>query len=222
MELNELKTIWKAYDTKLEKSLKLNLRCLEMIQAQKIKSKLTPLLWLRVFEAIVHIAAIMWTGNFLFAHFFEVQFSVSAAVLMLFFIIAFSNCLIQIIIIKQIDYSENIISIQRKLNMLQSYIINYIRLTFLVIPTWLAYPVILFKAVANFDIISQFYRPWWQWNIAFTIIIIPICVWLYRQISYKNIHKKWVKFIIEKSAGSSVTKALEFIKELDELKEAAV
>jgi hypothetical protein len=48
--------------------------------------------------------------------------------------------------------------------------------------------------------------------------LIPIGVWLYREISYKNINKKWVKNIIEKSAGNSVTKAMEFLKELEEFK----
>ncbi len=36
MELSEMKSIWQAYDEKLERSLKLNLHCLEVLQAQKL------------------------------------------------------------------------------------------------------------------------------------------------------------------------------------------
>ena len=50
MELSEVKSIWQSYDSKLEKTLKLNLHFLELIQSQKIKSKLAPVFWQRVIE----------------------------------------------------------------------------------------------------------------------------------------------------------------------------
>ena len=43
MELNDVKSLWQAYDSKLERSLKLNLHCLDLIQAQKVKSQLEPI-----------------------------------------------------------------------------------------------------------------------------------------------------------------------------------
>jgi len=218
MELSEIKSIWQAYDTKLEKSLKLNIHCLEMIQTQKVKSKLTPLLWFRVVEIILYIVVIFWLTGFLYKHFFEFQFAVSALALIGFFIIAFINCLKQIIIIKQMDYSHDIVTIQSSLITLQTYIANYVRLTFLCMPTYLAYPIIAFKVLANFDIVSQLSRNWWTAQIIFTIILTPMCIWLYRQVTYKNIHKRWVKFILEKSLSTSVTKAMVFIKELQTLK----
>jgi hypothetical protein len=218
MELNELKSVWQAYDKKLEKSLKLNLRCLEMIQGQKVKSRLVSLLRLRVLEVMLHLVIIFWLTGFLYTHFFETWFAVSAGLLLVFFIIAFINCIKQIVLIKEIDYSEDITTIQRKLTLLQSHIVDYIRLTFLCMPTYLAYPVIAFKAFANFDIVSQLSRGWWIGQLSFTVLLLPLCAWLYRQVRYKNIHKKWVKYIIEKSAGDSVSKAMEFIREIDELK----
>jgi hypothetical protein len=137
---------------------------------------------------------------------------------MVFFIIAFSNCIRQIVIIREIDYSKSITDIQRKLTLLQSHIVDYIRLTFLMLPTYLAYPIIAFKVLGNFDIVSQFNHNWWIAQIIFNILLIPLCIWLYREVSYKNFHKKWVRYIIEKSAGNSVRKAMDFIKEIDEYK----
>jgi hypothetical protein len=219
MELSEFKSVWQSYDNKLEKSLQLNLRCLEMIQAQKVKSKLMPLFRLRILEMFLHLVVIWWLGGFLYQHFFELQYALSAGVLILFFIIAFSNCVKQIVIFKQIDYSEDISTIQRKLTLLQSHIADYIRLTFLCLPTYLAYPIIGFKVLANFDIVSRLNQNWWIAQITFTILLIPVCIWLYRQVTYKNINKKWVKYIIEKSAGDSVSRAMKFIKDIDELKQ---
>ena len=218
MELSEIKSMWRAYDIKLEKSLRLNLHCLEIIQAQKVKSKLTPLLWQRVAEIILHVIVIVWLINFLYNNFFQSPYEVSAIVLIVFYLIAFINCLKQIITIKQMDYSNDVITIQSSLVMLQTHIVDYMRLTFLCIPTYLAYPVIAFKALTNFDVVSQLHGAWWTGQIIFSIILVPVCVWLYMQVSYKNVHKKWVKFIIQQSSGTRVTKALEFISELEALK----
>lgn len=218
MELNELKSIWQAYDQKLEKSLKLNLHCLEMIQAQKAKSRLVPLLRMRILEGALHLMILYWLAGFLYNHFFEIWFAVAAIALILFFIIAFVNCIKQVVLIKEIDYSQDITTIQTKLVLLQSHIVDYIRLTFLCMPTYLAYPIIAFKALADFDIVSQLSRGWWIGQLSFTMLLIPLCIWLYRQVSYQNIHKKWVRYIIEKSAGTSVSKAIEFIREIENIK----
>jgi hypothetical protein len=218
MEAEELKNIWQAYEIKLEKSLKLNIRCIEEIQSQKAKSKLKPILLLRIFEIIVHVFVMYFLAKFLYRNLSYMQYAAPAAVLISFYAIALSNCIRQIIIIKQIDYSKSVADIQKKLNLLQLHIVNYVRLTFLCIPTYLAYPIILFRAFTNFDILSKLHGSWWTGQIIFTIILIPICIWLYRKVNYKNIDKKWVRFIIKNSAGTAVTKAMDFTNEIDEFK----
>jgi hypothetical protein len=219
MDIQEIKNIWQAYDSKLEKSFRLNMHCLELIQSQKAKSKLKPVLILRIVEIVLHIIVIGWLGNFLYKNFLQWPYALSAAALILFFVVALSNCTRQIITIMQIDYSNNVTDIQKKLTLLQAHIVDYVRLTFLVLPTWLAYPLITFKALTNIDIIPYVNHNWWIGQLIFTALIIPVCIWLYRQVSYKNLHKKWVRYIIIKSTGYSVTKAMEFINEIDEFRQ---
>ena len=222
MELSELKSIWQVYDAKLEKSLKLNLHCLGMIQSQKAKSKLKPLLWLRIAEIILHSIVIIWLGGFLINNISAIQYVLSASALILFFVIAFVNGIKQIILLKNIDNTEDILTIQKKLTLLQSHTADYIRLTFLCMPTYLAYPIIVFKVLGNFDIVSKLSHNWWIAQLAFTIILIPVCIWFYNQVTYRNIHKKWVRYIIEKSAGTRILKAMEFVKEIDGMKKGGI
>lgn len=222
MELSELKLIWQAYDMKLEKSLKLNLHCLEMIQSQKAKSKLKPLLLLRIAEVILHSIVIIWLVVFLIKNISLIQYVLSASALILFFVIAFANCIKQIILLKEIDNTEDVLTIQKKMTLLQSHITDYIRLTFLCLPTYLAYPIIVFKVFGNFDIVTKFSHNWWIAQLAFTIVLIPFCIWFYNQVTYKNIHKKWVKYIIEKSAGTSILKAMVFVKDIDDMKKGNI
>lgn len=215
MNNDELQNIWQAYDKKLERSLAINMHCLQTIQTQKARSKLTPVMVLRIVEMIFHLYILSKLGGFLYNNIGQLQYVIAAAALIIFYIIAFINCLKQLALIVQVNYTGNITDIQRKLNLLQTYIINYVRLGFLCIPTYLAYPIIAFKAFGNIDIVSVFTTNWWIAQIAFTILIIPVCAWLYTTISIKNMHKKWVRVFIEKSTGSSVTKAIDFINEID-------
>lgn len=147
MELNEIKSMWQAYDSKLEKSLRLNLHCLELIQVQKVKSKLAPLFWHRTIEISFHAIAIILLLAFLYNNLSQFAYAASAILLMGFYIVAFVNCVKQINIIKQMDYSNDIVSIQSSLVMLQTNILNHARLAVLCIPTFLAYPVVVSKAI---------------------------------------------------------------------------
>lgn len=88
MELTEIKSLWQSYDRKLEKSLQLNLRCLELIQAQKVKSKLKPLFWQRVAETMIHIVVVYWLIGFLYSNVSEWPLALSALSLLVFFGIA--------------------------------------------------------------------------------------------------------------------------------------
>jgi hypothetical protein len=121
------------------------------------------------------------------------------------------------ILLRKINYSDDILKIQAKLSKLQSLIVDYVRLAFLAIPTYLAYPIIGFKALGNLDI-TQFNTLWWIVNLIFTLLLIPVCIWFYNQISSRNIHKKWIRFLIEQFSNSAVTKAMEFTKEMEEIK----
>jgi len=217
MELSEIKSMWQAHEMKLEKTLKLNLHCLAMIQSQKVKSKLSPLLWQRIIEVVLHIVVIWWLVGFLYNHLKQWGYVLSALSLIAFYIVAFINCVKQIIIIRQIDYSNDVLHLQSSLEKLQVHVVNYMRLTFLVFPTYLAYPIIACEAFLGVDLLQHLHGNWWKAQIIFCMLLVPVSIWLYKEISYKNIHKKWVKFIIG-MAGNRVLESMEFLKELETLK----
>jgi hypothetical protein len=226
MELDELKTMWQSNDEKLEKNIKLNEQNIELIKTQKMVSKLTPLYRQRVIECIFHLIAIMLLISFLVMNISAFPYAISAIALLVFYITTFINAFNQITVIKNIDYNKDLATIQSSLVMLQTHIINYAKLTILFIPTFLAYPTIItkvikdfdIKALADFDIIAKSNGSWWTLELVALIILVPLGIWFYKEVNYKNINKKWVKNFIQKSSGTRVTKALEFLKELQRLK----
>ena len=226
MELDELKTMWQSNDEKLEKNLKLNEQSIELIKTQKVASKLAPLYRQRVIECIFHSIAIVLLIGFLFKNIGEFPYAISAIALLAFYITTFINALKQINLIKNMDYNKDLATMQSSLVMLQTHVINYAKLAILFIPTFLAYPTILTKVIkdydikvlADFDIIAKSNGSWWTVELVALIILVPLGIWFYKEVSYKNMDKKWVKNFIQKSSGTRVTKSLEFLKELQGLK----
>ena len=226
MELSELKTMWQSNDEKLEKNIKLNEQTIEFIKTQKVVSKLTPLYRQRIIECIFHSMAIILLIGFLAMNISEFRYAISAIALLTFYITTFINAVKQVTLIKKVDFNKDLATMQSQLVMLQTHIVHYSKLAVLFIPTFFSYPIVLtkvikdfdIKALADFDIITKSNGSWWTLELVAFTILVPLGVWFYKEVDYKNMDKKWVKNFIQKSSGTRVTKALEFLKELQSLR----
>jgi len=78
-----------------------------------------------------------------------------------------------------------------------------------------------FTVFGDFDLIAKSNDNWTAQFVS-SVVLIPLCVWVYQQVSHKNINKKWVKDFIQKSSGNRVTKSLEFVSELQSLKRDSI
>jgi hypothetical protein len=229
MELNEIKSMWLSYENKLQTALKLNRHCLEFILAQRLRSQLTPLLWHRIIEVALHISAAALLFIFIIKNLSGPLYVMSAGMLLIFYTVAIVMCFKQIKAIRKIDYSKDIVTIQSLLVTLQTHLLNHARVAALCIPVFLAYPMVVSKAIRDFhltglqfmDIQNGYTGDWWSVQFKITIVLIPLCIWFYRETSYKNINKHWVKLFIQKTSGTRVRKAIEFVNEIEELKREA-
>lgn len=226
MELDELKSLWQTNDEKLEKSLRLNEQHIELIQTQKVASKLAPLYRKRLIECVFHVAAILLLIAFVITNRNETPYALSGLALLAFYTTTLVNAIQQINLIKNMDFNKDLATMQSSLVLLQTHIINYAKLAVLFIPSFLAYPVVISKVIkdykieffSDFDIIQKSNGNWWTMMVVVSAVLIPLGIWFYREVSYRNIDKPYVKRFIEKSSGKRVSKALEFLKELQDLK----
>lgn len=225
MELVDMRALWGVYEKKLEQAVKLNQQFIHLIEAEKVKSGLAPLFWRRIAEGILQIG---WMGIllvFLSRHLFEPPYAVSAVLLIAFFATALLNGIRQMVVIRRMDYSNNIVTIQSGLAMLQAHNLQYARQVILYIPVFLAFPTVLFRAMndwhvaafAHIDMLAMTGGAWWTAQVAAMLCLLPVGLWYYSKLSYKNIHKPWVRRFIERSSGRRVRKAVEFMQELDAL-----
>lgn len=216
----ELQAIWQSYDKKLEEarllnlqSWVLNLQCFEALQKQKAVSKLKGLINLKAFIAFL---GIIWVAflSFLVYHSLELSkifFVVSVSAIIVINIIAIVVYITHIVWLKQINNSDNIVSTQQKLARLQTSTMWITRILFLQTPfhtTWF----ISVRMFAHASIAA------WVIQICVTLFFTWVAIWLYRNISYKNMHKKWFKILFGTSEWTSVVKAINFIKEIEDFK----
>ena len=213
MEESTLKNIWHAQDEKLDRTLKLNLVILESIQTQKARSKLGALVSFKTLAVILGIVFVLFCGLLIYGNQLKnIFFTVSIAMIMLFSIYAVVVYIKHIILIRQLDYSASITDTQKKLAHLQASTISSTSILMLQLP---------------------FHSTWfWSWQmingsgIKFWLIAVPVTIaftllgiWLYKNISEKNMDKKWVRCLF--NAGpeyKNIVQARKFLAELEEFK----
>jgi hypothetical protein len=226
MELEALREMWQVYETKLERTTQLNLQTLNLVQSQRVKSALVPLLIKNRIVLLLHtltIIALLW---FIFFNLSELPYAVSGIVLLCYYGLLFVNTLGQITAIKQIEQGKDVLSMQGSLARLKTHMLNFIRLSVLTIPAFLSFPVVVPRAFANlnmnvfrdFDIIGHTHGTWWLVQLISFSILLPLGIWFYRQVTPRSIHKKWVRHIIDTTGNKSVGKAAKYLNELEEVK----
>jgi hypothetical protein len=226
MKLEELKTTWQNHEIKLEKSARLNLQILEMIQSQQARSLINPLMLKNTVILMLHAFAIIALIVFLVYNISILPYSISAFVLLGYYMILFVNCYKQIMEIRSFNSNKDVISMQSSLAKLKMQQLNFIRLSVLTIPAFLSFPVVVPKAFAdlnmnvfhNFDIIKQTNGSWWLVEILAFAILIPLGIWFYKNVTPQNVHINWVKQIINTTASKNVERAVKYLRELEEMK----
>lgn len=208
-----LKEMWAGYDKKLEKSLALNYRLITEIQTQKARTALRPL---KAIKIIAVVLGILWSlllsvlvclalsAMTYYRHFFII----SALAVIIITVAAIIVYIKQIVLIQQIDNSMHVMETQRKLASLQSSTINITRILFLSAPFYTTFYIN--KSMFEHGTIGL-----WVLQLTVTTVFTIMSIWIYRNTRMENADKRWFKFIFGSSEWTSVTKAMNFLKEID-------
>jgi hypothetical protein len=211
MEDMDLKAVWKAYDNKLEKLLQLILHTFEALQTQKANTTLRQLFLPKIAGIILGQIWVLFLGTFAFfalKHMY-LFFGVSVAAIMLVTIIAMAAYIRDIVLIYRINNDDTITGAQEKLAQLQLSTITTIRISVLQLPFY-----------TTFYLSGHMFG-----NFAYLALVIIVsgsaffgAIWLFVNINYKNIDKKWLRSLLKGSGWNATVKAMEFLKEIDTFK----
>ena len=212
MEDITLKNLWKAQDEKLDKTMRLNLFLLESLQKQKAETKLNSLARFKGWTVVLGIIWILFLGVLIYGNQLKnIYFTVSVGIILLFNIAAVAVYIKHIVLIRHLDYSESITNTQKKLSRLQASTFN-LRFLFLQTPfytTWFWSTAMINGSGIKFWLIAV------PISLAFTIL----AIWIYKNLTAGNMHKKWVRLLIKSSPEhTSIMKAQDFLTEIEEFK----
>jgi glucan phosphoethanolaminetransferase (alkaline phosphatase superfamily) len=212
MSTDEFQQIWKAYDAKLERSLQLNLRLLNEVQSQKAKSVLDALVALRVVSVVIGTIYVLILGFVFWYIRSQPVMAVSFGVFILCSAFAIGGYIQEIGVIRRISYGDNIVDTQQKLAGIQSSIFRTLRICWIQLPFWSTF------FVSN-ELLRKGGREFLMIEIPTVLFFVILAVFLYRNITVENGNKKkWVRGLITGTGIKSVTRAMDFMKEIQEFK----
>lgn len=212
MSTDEFQQLWKAYDAKLEKSLQLNLRLLQEVQSQKARSVLRSFIASRIIGIVI---GMLYLALLVIAFWYvrtQPVMAVSFAVFIICTVIAIGKYIQETGIIRGISYGDNIVDTQQKLAGIKSSIIWTLRISWVQLPFWSTF------FVSN-ELLRKGGREFWLIETPITLLLMILAVILYKNITIENAQKKkWVKGMIRGAGMKSLTRAMEFLQEIENFK----
>ena len=185
------------------------------MQTQKAKSKLRNLISFKMTAILLGILWVSFLGYLLYYSFeiSKIFFVISAGAILLITSAAIFVYAYHIVLINEINNSENVLKTQETIARLQLSTINIARILFLQAPFYCTF--------------------WWSTAIikesplAFWLISVPVAllftlgsIWLYKNISLKNVEKKWFKILFNSPEWTTLSSAAAFLEEIDDFKKA--
>jgi hypothetical protein len=210
MENIEIIALWKKYDEKLEKNLSLNRKIITELQQQKAKNALAPakrIKWGAVIMGLIYVALLGWFEYHLWS-FANVFLLGSIGGHLLFCVFAIGMYLRQLILIHEIDVSENILQIQQKLALLQTSTIKVVALCFLQLPLFSTWNI-------TYGLINEKPINFWLIQIPIVILFAFVGTWLFLNIHPKNSEKKWFRMMFCGSEWSSMKRSSQLLQEIE-------
>lgn len=213
MEDAEIINLWKSYHKKLDESLSINKKNTEDITKLKVRSFLMSMKPIKIFTILAGIAWVGFVDVIIIALFQEASpfFLVSAGIQVILTKIAIGIYVYQLVLMHQMDISESVISAQNKLANLKLSTLWVTRVLFLQLPVWTTFycTVNMFKYGNPVGLAIQ---------VLITLLFTFAAVWLFFNIRYENVGKKWFQLIFNGIEWNPIVKSMELLGQIEEYK----
>lgn len=216
MEETNFVLLWKEHYQKIDQSLAINKRLLTELLTEKAQSSIRSLLrgkaggivagviWLIILGVPLAVAIAHYThaANY---------FIVSIGAIFLINVKAVYDYIRYLALISQIRYDGSVREIQNRLRLFRLSLIRHTRVMVLQLPFWSTF------------YLSDTWFPGHAGPMAIviqtlvTVSFIWFALWLYRKLTLHEPANRWVRFFLSGVGGRSISNALKFYQELEEL-----
>ena len=209
MSADEFQQLWKSYEEKLQKSLKLNEQLLEAVRLRKVRVSFN---WQIAFKIMMVGLGLGWNifvGGLLWRNRMEPAFVVAALMVLCCTGYTIGGYFVQVVLMLQLNMSDSIVATQKQLAVLEQMMIRTLRVGFLQTPAYF-----FFFVTRNMMATGG---PWF-WVIEGLSMAgsIVVTIWVYRAITLENaVRKGWVRKIVDNEGWKAVKRAREYVREIE-------
>jgi hypothetical protein len=219
MDLEEIKNMWGDYDEKLDKNLQLNLQLLKRMNFDKAKFRMRWLLVLKTVEMCWLFFLVQYFADFTIRNFSEPRFCIPAIILGLVGIGYFALDVVQLSLIMQLQLKDNdqpVSSLQKATGRLKYMLVTQLKCSLFMFPLYTVMMILIAKIFLNVDFFSPYLRASLVTNIVFGLVLLPAVIWVYHQLSQKEINKRWIKQLLTGIGWHLVNDAEVYLAEITE------
>lgn len=212
-ELETLTSMWKAQESKVNESLRLNRKALTEIKTLKVKTKLRSYTALNVFTLATGIAMVNVGAFFAYNNAETIYLLLSGVVFSLWSLMICFSAVAQLKRIAGLDFGKPVTEVQRNLNKIQLSALYYLKMSLMIAPFYFVFMLIFAKLFFNVDLISIGSEAWLNAQYIFSGVMALVAIGLYRLLAEKNVDKPFVRFIMQ-GCGSQTCEAAEELNQL--------
>ncbi|SDL11550.1 hypothetical protein SAMN05421823_104416 [Catalinimonas alkaloidigena] len=209
----ELKSLWAAYDQKLEQSLALNRALLSDVKKMKAASVVASLKPLKHFAILVGIPWVLFL-NVLLVTFFSVgspMFLISVGLVSLLTTLAIGFYIYDLVLIYQIDTSESVLDVQEKLAKLQTATLWSGRLMWVQMPLYSTFYL-------TQGMVAHAGTWFWVVQLGITSLLAVVGLWLFFNLKPENQSKRWFRLLMQGREWDAVRQAQDLLKQVQAYK----
>ena len=208
IDIENLQNTWSKHEEKLQKSINLNLELLKRVNVKNARSKMTSLIWINALTLIFYQVVMWYFVYYSVIRWPMIQFVIAGILLIVWSGIISYGAIKQLKLILEIDYAGPVTLVQKQLQKVKIAIVHFLRMALMILPFHMAFIIVITDVLFNVDIIKVA-DPLWM--ILQTLVLIVPTIWIYRNLSPKNVNKKWVNWLLQGN-GSQINEAREFYK----------
>ena len=212
-DLETLTSMWKAQESKVNESLKLNREALSEIKILKAKSRLRSYTALNVFTLVTGIAMVNVGAFFAYNNADTIYLLLSGVVFSLWSLMICFSAVAQLKRIIELDYGKPVIEVQSNLRKIQLSALYYFKMSLMIAPFYFVFMLMFAKLFFNVDLISIGSEAWLNAQYIFSGVMALVAIGLYRALAEKNVDKPFVRFIMQ-GCGGQICEAAEELNKL--------
>lgn len=216
MEAIELRKILDAYDQKLDQTLRLKNTSMDGLNLKKSQNSTKKILRYRIAEVVVFSLMALMIGWNIAENWGKTHLVISGVIVHMVALVALIGSIGQVVLLRQIDYSKPIVEIRKKIELVNSHELLFVKLVFLSAPVWWAYPMVAFDLFLGVDLYAYLESEFVVRYVVVNVLLIVPVLWLFHKLSYKNVDVAWVRKTINFLTGAKTVRAMEFLNDIEE------